>query len=157
MVSQGGSGQPGGNRRLRKRVTASGPGTTLAPPSVPASPTMRTDVNFQFSIFNNTRPSCPVMTEIMFVFWTGHLGIWIICLFPIRGILMKTLQTKAVNGKRFHRAPTVMLHCFEECLMNFVVNLLLAESGTICLLQWYENCSITSSNCPDQFSAFHGF
>jgi hypothetical protein len=27
------------------------------------------------SIFSNTRPSHPLMTAIMFVFWTGHLGI----------------------------------------------------------------------------------
>jgi hypothetical protein len=46
------------------------------------------------------------MTAIMFVFWTGHLGIWIICLFPIWGILIKTLQTKSANGQRFHRAPS---------------------------------------------------
>jgi hypothetical protein len=38
---------------------------------------------FQFSVSTNTGPSCPVMTAIMFVFWTADLGIWIICLFPI--------------------------------------------------------------------------
>jgi hypothetical protein len=64
---------------------------------------------------------------------------------------MKTVQTKSVNGQRFHRAPTVVLYCFEECLMNFVVNLLLAESGTICLLQWAEKYSITSSDNPINF------
>jgi hypothetical protein len=35
------------------------------------------------SVFTNTRAVRPVMTPIMFVFWTGHLGIWIIWLFPI--------------------------------------------------------------------------
>jgi hypothetical protein len=107
---------------------------------------IKSTVPVQFSIFTNTRPSHPVLTAIVFVFWTGHLSIWIICLFPRLGILMKTSQTKSVSGQRFHRARTVVLYCFEECLMNFVVNLLLAESGTICLLQWVENCSITSSN-----------
>jgi hypothetical protein len=97
------------------------------------------------------------MTAIMFVFWTADLGIWIICLFPIWGILMKTLQTKSVNGQRFHRAPTVVLYCLKECLTNFVVNLLLAESGTTCLLQRAENCLITSSNWPNQFPTFHEF
>jgi hypothetical protein len=29
----------------------------------------------QFSIFTNTRPCRPVITAMMFVFWTGHLGI----------------------------------------------------------------------------------
>jgi hypothetical protein len=29
----------------------------------------------QFSVFTNTRPSRPVKTAIMFVFWIGHLGI----------------------------------------------------------------------------------
>jgi hypothetical protein len=55
-------------------------------------------------------------------------------LFPIWGILMKTLQTKSVNGQRFHRGPTAVLYCFEEYLMDLIINLLLAESGTICLL-----------------------
>jgi hypothetical protein len=43
-----------------------------------------TTVPVQFSsIFTNTRPSRPVMTAIMLAFWTVHLGIWIICLFPV--------------------------------------------------------------------------
>jgi hypothetical protein len=53
--------------------------------------------------------------------------------------------------------PTAVLYCFEECLMSFVVNLLLAESETICPLQWTENCSIASSNWPNQFPTFHRF
>jgi hypothetical protein len=53
---------------------------------------------------------------------------------------MNKLYPKAVNRQRFHPA-TVVLHCFEECLTNFVVNLLPAESGTIYPLQWVENCS----------------
>jgi hypothetical protein len=52
----------------------------------------------------------------------------------------------SVNGQRFYRARTVVLYRFEECLVNFAVNLLLAESGTIYLLQWAENYSIISSN-----------
>jgi hypothetical protein len=36
-----------------------------------------------FVNFHQHPASRPVMTAIMFVFWTGHLGIWIICLFPI--------------------------------------------------------------------------
>jgi hypothetical protein len=45
---------------------------------------IRSTVPVQFSlVFTNTRPSPAVMTAIMFVFWTGHLGIWVICLFPI--------------------------------------------------------------------------
>jgi hypothetical protein len=100
----------------------------------------------RFSIFTNTRLSSPVLTAIMLVFWTCHLGIWNIDLLPTRGILINTFQTKSVWGQRFHRAPTAVLYCFEECRMNFVVNLLLAESGIICLLQWTENCSITSLN-----------
>jgi hypothetical protein len=42
--------------------------------------------------------------------------------------------------------PSVILYCFKECLINFVVNLLLAELGSIFLLQWTEDCSITSLN-----------
>jgi hypothetical protein len=66
--------------------------------------------------------------------------------FPDMRDFNKDIADKIHQWAEIPLCPTVMLHCFQECLMNFVVNLLLAESGTICLLQWAENCSITSSN-----------
>jgi 4-amino-4-deoxy-L-arabinose transferase-like glycosyltransferase len=73
----------------------------------------------QFSIFANTWPSRPVLTAIMFVFWTGHLHTWMICLFPIWEILMKALQTRSVNGQRFHRAP--LLCCIASRNVSWIL------------------------------------
>jgi hypothetical protein len=45
---------------------------------------IQSTVPVQFSsVFTNARPFRPVMTAIMFVFWTGNLNIWIICVFLI--------------------------------------------------------------------------
>jgi hypothetical protein len=110
---------------------------------------IRSTVPVQFSSFFNSpqHPAFPSRYDRDRVYLMDRSSWYYNYLpFPDMKNLMKALQTKSVNGQRFHRAPTVVLYCFEECLANFVVNLLLAESGIICFLQWAGNCSVLSSN-----------
>jgi hypothetical protein len=66
--------------------------------------------------------------------------------FPNMNDFNEDIADKIRQWAEIPLCPTVVLYCFEECLTNFVVNFLLTEPGTICFLQWAENCSITSLN-----------